>query len=74
MNLIAVGILKEPIGSGDDVFDLELSLASSSGSVLISIVWFGMSSATCLSSARAARAEMQRFRTALVSSSTLGAI
>jgi hypothetical protein len=51
----------------------ELSLASSSGMVLISIAWLGMSSAACLSSASAARASMQALSTARVSSSCAGA-
>src|SRR3990167_3416672 len=50
----------------------ELSLASSSGNVLMSIVWFGISSAACLSSASAARAVMHCLSTALVSSSAAG--
>jgi hypothetical protein len=48
----------------------ELARASRSGNVLISIPWLGMSSAACLSSARAVRAVIHRLRTALVSKST----
>lgn len=47
----------------------ELSLASSSGRVLMSIAWLGISSAACFSSARAAQASMQALRTAQVCSS-----
>lgn len=50
----------------------ELSLASSSGMVLISIAWLGISSAACFSSARAARASMQAFSTTRLSSSRAG--
>jgi hypothetical protein len=44
----------------------ELACASSSGSVLISMPWFGINSAACFRSASAARAGMQFFRTGLV--------
>jgi hypothetical protein len=52
----------------------EPSLASSSGRVLMSIAWLGISSAACFSSARAARASasMQALSTARVSSSRAG--
>jgi hypothetical protein len=50
----------------------ELDCASSSGRVLISTAWLGINCAACLSSASAARAGMQRLRTAMVSSSAVG--
>ena len=50
----------------------ELSLASSSGIVLMSIVWLGISSAACFSSAKADRASIQALSTARLSRSTAG--
>src|SRR4051794_14402901 len=50
----------------------ELACASSRGSVLIRMAWFGISSAACFSSPRAARAEIQALRTAFVSKSASG--
>ena len=45
----------------------ELACASSTGSVLMSMAWLGISPAACFSSARAARAEMPARSTACVS-------
>jgi len=50
----------------------ELARASRSGSVLTSMSWFGISSAACLRSARAARAVTHRLRTLFDSRSTSG--
>jgi len=50
----------------------ELSLASSSGIVLISIVWFGINSAACFNAASAARASTTCLSTGRVSISTAG--
>jgi len=50
----------------------ELSLASSNWMVLIGTLWLGINSAACFSSARTARASIQRLRTARVPSSAAG--
>jgi hypothetical protein len=69
---IALDVLEQLVSGGVDVLDSELSLASSSGIVWISMVWFWNSSAACFSSASAARAVMHAFSTALLSRSCRG--
>jgi hypothetical protein len=70
--VVALGILENWSVVATRFSISELSLASSRGMVLMSIVWFGIRRAACFNPARAARAATQRLRTPLVSSSALG--